>query len=147
MSWYKEYIQKSKFFGTTRRAVDLEWLYPPFRAKIETLLEKAKAAGLDVMVFETYRSQARQAQLYKQGATKIKTNGMHHFGVACDIVFKTPAGNPTWKGPWESLGAIGRGCGLYWGGDWKSFKDSPHFQLIPATKEAQGMIRKGIYPE
>lgn len=30
---------------------------------------------------------------------------------------------------WQNLGKIGRDCGLEWAGDWKSFREFPHFQL------------------
>lgn len=74
---------------------------------------------------------------------------MHHFGVATDIVFRTENNNPTWNGScdWDKLGQIGRDLGLYWGGDWKSFRDCPHFQLIPALWENQARIINDEYPQ
>lgn len=30
---------------------------------------------------------------------------------------------------WQRLGLIGQLCNLEWGGNWKKFKDYPHFQL------------------
>jgi peptidoglycan L-alanyl-D-glutamate endopeptidase CwlK len=49
---------------------------------------------------------------------------------AFDIAFMS-AGKASWSDamPWDQAGAIGRSLGLEWGGDWKSFKDRPHFQL------------------
>lgn len=49
---------------------------------------------------------------------------------AFDIAFMSN-GAASWADsmPWAKAGAIGRGLGLEWGGDWKSFVDRPHFQL------------------
>lgn len=33
-----------------------------------------------------------------------------------------------------------------WGGDWKDFRDRPHFQMILATPAEQTKIIKGQYP-
>jgi hypothetical protein len=147
-NWYKDYILKqTKYVNTLRIAKDLDWLYPPFRERVECLLKLLADSGLRMMVFETYRSQARQKSLYSKGATKIKENGMHHYGMACDIVFATKKGNPTWNGDWAKFGSIvHRIPGIYWGGDWKSFQDCPHVQGCAATVDAQNEIRKGNYP-
>ncbi|MNU44069.1 Peptidoglycan L-alanyl-D-glutamate endopeptidase CwlK precursor [compost metagenome] len=49
---------------------------------------------------------------------------------AFDIAFMRD-GKASWSDlePWSQAGALGRALGLEWGGDWKSFKDRPHFQL------------------
>ncbi|RDH97011.1 M15 family metallopeptidase [Caldimonas thermodepolymerans] len=49
---------------------------------------------------------------------------------AFDIAFMRD-GKASWADsePWDKVGAIGRSLGLEWGGDWKTFKDRPHFQL------------------
>jgi hypothetical protein len=33
------------------------------------------------MIFETYRSQERQQVLFEQGATQLRTVGVHHHGL------------------------------------------------------------------
>lgn len=145
MNWYKEKIQPDPLFLNPSRVIDRHLLYPPFADLIIALYTEARNAGLNVEIFETYRSERRQYELFLASATKKIKNGMHHYGVACDVVFKDKKGNWTWVGDWKTLGKIGRELGLFWGGDWKSFVDCPHFQYIPATQEAQGLIIAGIY--
>jgi hypothetical protein len=31
---------------------------------------------------------------------------------------------------YAQVGGIGKGLGLEWGGDWPSFPDEPHFQIV-----------------
>ena len=55
---------------------------------------------------------------------------MHQWGVAFD--FYRNDGKGTFydnDGFFAKVGKIGKKCGLEWGGDWKSPKDQPHFQL------------------
>lgn len=76
------------------------------------------------------------AGLYDIGdieAMSIKTKTLssnHMSGRAADFV---PAknGKPWWDAPeevWQIMGEIGESCGLKWGGRWKDFPDSPHFE-------------------
>lgn len=54
----------------------------------------------------------------------------HMDGTACDFV-PVKDGKTWWTAPdavWETMGLIGEECGLKWGGRWKDFKDSPHFE-------------------
>jgi hypothetical protein len=47
---------------------------------------------------------------------------------AFDIAFVVGAGEVTWEGPWELVGAMAEHLGLTWGGHFKSFQDKPHFE-------------------
>ncbi len=108
-------------------------------------LALAMTRGLDIRLFETYRSLERQAELYKKGYTKLKKGSMHQYGAAFDIVFndREPWGP---KHPWQKLGQVGRDLGLYWGGDWRGAWDKPHFQIVPANYKYHQKIRKGKFP-
>lgn len=59
----------------------------------------------------------------------------HNYGVANDIVFDAdpvkPALQASWgsKFPWDKMGALGQAMGLEWAGAWKTFRESPHFQI------------------
>ena len=132
----------------TGRVTDLDVLYPPFACSVIKLFAKARIEQLFVCLFETYRSQERQLELFNKGATKLKKNGMHHFGIAADLVFLDPEKNPSWDDTydWARLGKIGQDFGLEWGGSWNNFVDKPHFQLIPATVAEQQKIIKEEYP-
>ncbi len=112
-------------------------LYPPFDAKIDALLLAAHEKGLNVGLFQGYRSFEEQAILYSKGRSrpgKIITNAkpgqsLHNYGIAADIVFRVN-GEWSWvlKHPWEKLGKLGKELGLKWGGDFKRLKDFPHFE-------------------
>lgn len=117
-------------------------LHPETAIRLGVLLYLAKAAGLPVMLFEGWRSAERQTALYSQGRDgmggKVVTNAKagqswHCYGLACDVVFVTPEGAPTWERPtadWQRLGLIGEQAGFMWGGRFKS-PDSPHFEWHP----------------
>jgi len=147
MNWYEEKIKNNKYFLSEEIISDVNMLYPRFRFLILRLFAEAKREGLNVRIYETYRSQARQRVLFERGHSELVKNGMHHFGIASDVVFLDEKDNYIWRGDWDKLGAIGRNLGLYWGGDWKTFKDNPHFQLVPATSEDQYRIISGTFPD
>ena len=148
MSWYSEKIKINSAYAIVRRINALDILYPPFACLIIKLFAKARSEKLSVCIYETYRSQERQRELFNKGATKLKKNGMHHFGIAADFVFLDIDGNPSWDGKynWARMGKIGQSLGLEWGGSWIDFVDKPHFQLIPAIASAQAEIIKEEYP-
>ena len=87
-------------------------------------MAEAKALGHKLMVFETYRSQQRQEELFKQKKTKLKEVGVHHYGLACDLV-KDINGQPSWDGDFSFLGRLAKKHGLILGGDWGT-PDKPH---------------------
>jgi hypothetical protein len=63
---------------------------------------------MEVMIYETYRSRERQLALFNSGASKLRTIGVHHYGLACDIVRSVgdePVGKVTsvfWAG-WREI--------------------------------------------
>jgi peptidoglycan L-alanyl-D-glutamate endopeptidase CwlK len=49
-------------------------------------------------------------------------------------------GKPVWSTTdpiWQKIGEIGKACGLEWAGDWKDFKEFPHFQYTGGLTIAQ----------
>ena len=92
--------QKSKEI-TNRNFDDIS---PFFAQKLITALAECQAEGYQVELFEGYRSESRQNQLYAQGRTeagKIITHAKagqswHQYGLAGDIVGKT-AGKWDWS--------------------------------------------------
>lgn len=148
MNWHQEKIKKHPQCTNTQLVSDVDILYPPFALAILKIFAKAREAGLGICIYETYRAQERQLELFDKGKTKLKSNGMHHFGVATDIVFFNDKKWPSWDAthPWSRLGEFGKSLGLYWGGDWEDFRDLPHFQLIKATSAEQAKIVNGEYP-
>lgn len=99
------------------------------------------AANPDVQVILTctYRSNLEQAELYSQGRTKpgkIVTNAKpgqskHNSfpSKAFDIAFLTN-GKLDWSpANFKKFADIVKPLGITWGGDFKSLKDAPHYQI------------------
>ena len=125
----------------------LEDLLPQVRSRVEAFLKAAEEAGIDLLVTSTYRDNASQDALYAQGRTapgKVVTNAKagqsyHNFRCAVDVV-PLRNGKPVWdtKDPvWQTVGRLGKAAGLEWAGDWKRFKEFPHFQYTGGLTLAQ----------
>lgn len=83
--FYNQIIIKDSRFHCEERVADLALLEPNTRQKIMNLMAAARKKGIELVVFETYRSKQRQMELYRQGDSKLKTVGGHHYGLACDL--------------------------------------------------------------
>jgi len=144
MNWYNNKIKAHPNYNSKKLTVDIDILYPPFAFLVIKTFALSRSEKLRICIYETYRSQGRQLDLFNQGKTKLSTNGMHHFGVATDIVFLNEKSQPSWDGKynWKRLGEIGKSLGLTWGGDWGW--DNAHFQFIPV--KAQAKIVSTNYP-
>lgn len=85
-------------------------------------------------ITEGLRTVARQRQLVAKGASKTM-NSRHITGHAIDVAFiigkQVRWDWPLYKAFADLMKASAKELGLVveWGGDWKSFKDGPHFQL------------------
>ena len=120
----------------TRACRDLNKLSAKGKIACELFLEKCKKAGLNVLIVETYRSQARQTYLYEQGRTRpgqivtqIKTVGYHNTGNAWDICKNVKGHEYDDYSFFTKCGEIAKSLGIEWGGYWDGFKDTPHFQI------------------
>lgn len=89
---------------------------------------------VDFAVLEGMRTLARQKQLMAAGATRTM-NSRHLTGHAVDIA-PYIGGSVRWDWPlYHQLAAIVKKCAgdeevpVQWGGDWRSFKDGPHWEL------------------
>ncbi len=125
-NFYEDVIRKDKRFNSTKVISAVQLLEPTTRAAVKAIIDEAHEVGLELMVFETYRSQARQTQLFNNGASQLKTVGVHHYGLACDLV-RNVGGKPSWKGDFRKLGKLARKHGLIWGGDWGKSGIKPRF--------------------
>lgn len=140
MSYYTDVIAKSPLFHATAACKSLDMLEPVTRAAVQAILAESAAAGMPLMVFETYRSTERQGALFAQGATQLRTVGVHHYGLAADLV-KDVAGEPSWKGSFAFLGPLAVKHGLIWGGDWgepnlpHGFRDMDHVQRCTLAQQ------------
>lgn len=99
------------------------------------VVERAIAlTPVDFMVTEGLRTLARQAELVRAGASRT-LNSRHLSGHAVDLAALVD-GAVRWDWPLYpriagamKAAAAERGVALVWGGDWKSLRDGPHFEL------------------
>lgn len=151
MSFYTEVLQLHPTFNSVNRISDIMLLEPKTRELVQAIIADAAANGLRLMVYETYRSEQRQQYLFDHGATKLQKVGVHHYGLACDIV-KDINGEPSWKGDFSMLGHLAHHHGLIWGGDWgtpmqkHTFLDSDHVQRCSIGRQA-ALFKGNFYPD
>lgn len=140
-TFYSDVIQKDARFESAARIADPVLLEPVTRRLVEQIVEAAGQMGIPLMIFETFRSQARQLALFNAGASKLRAVGVHNYGLACDLV-REVGGEPSWKGDFSFLGQLARASGLIWGGDWgdatieHSFVDAVHVQRCTIVRQA-----------
>lgn len=105
---------------------------------VKVIRRAIQISKIDFKVLEGVRSVARQRELVKKGASQtMKSRHIHGFAV--DIA-PFVEGQVRWDWPlYYTLAATVKqaakdvGVPVEWGGDWKTFKDGPHWQL-PARK-------------
>ena len=79
-----------------------------------------------------YRSPQEQDELFNKRPKVTNARGwqsIHNYGLAFDIVLIVD-GKAVWtvNQEWKQVADYFKSKGWEWGGDWKSFKDAPHFQ-------------------
>lgn len=89
---------------------------------------------IDFVVIEGIRKIERQRELYKIGATRT-LNSRHLTGHAIDVAAWS-GGEIRWDWPlYKKIAAAFKAAAaelnipIKWGGDWRTFKDGPHFEL------------------
>ena len=101
---------------------------------IKVINRALEISVIDFAVIEGLRTIERQKVLYAAGATKT-LKSRHLTGHAVDLA---PYINGSIRWDWplfykiaDAMKAASKELGipLEWGGDWKSFKDGPHWQL------------------
>jgi D-alanyl-D-alanine carboxypeptidase len=150
-TFYTDVISHDASFDSTLRVADLALLEPITRQLVQSIVATAEKMGISLMIYETYRSQSRQQELFDNGATKLRQVGVHHYGLACDIV-RVVGGEPSWKGDFSFLGQLAHSAGLIWGGDWgapqlkHTFVDSVHLQRCTVARQAD-LFAGNWYPD
>lgn len=106
---------------------------------VKVILEAAKTAKTPFRVLEGLRTAEKQKEYFKKGTSMldgVKKKSKHQLGKAVDIV-PLINGKPVihnWT-PFYPMAANVKaaakklGVKVTWGGDWKSFKDGPHFEI------------------
>jgi peptidoglycan L-alanyl-D-glutamate endopeptidase CwlK len=123
----------------TLSARSLERLQGAHPDLVKVIKRAAAISDLDFTVLEVLRTVDRQRQLVKQGASKTMKSrhlpGADGKSRAVDIAPMID-GKVSWDWPlYHKLAPIIKkaaadvGVPIEWGGDWRTFKDGPHFQL------------------
>lgn len=134
VDFFVKNIVNSPKFNSPNPVSDMDLLLPEFKNKFAQCVVqyKTKYPDQDVVFAETYRSNTLQEQYYNSGASKIKKDGMHHFGIAGDSIFVIN-GKRTYKGDVNLLRKIYKENGLTILGMW----DPLHVQFIAVEEQAQ----------
>jgi peptidoglycan L-alanyl-D-glutamate endopeptidase CwlK len=132
-----------------RSATNIATLHPRAQAAAREFMvlatDIAAKHNLTVKIISGLRSYAEQATLYAKGRTtpgpKV-TNARpgysnHNFGTAWDIGLFKGKRYLTDSPIYTEIGQAARSLGLTWGGDFKSFKDTPHYELPTGHTLAQ----------
>jgi peptidoglycan L-alanyl-D-glutamate endopeptidase CwlK len=109
----------------------LEGVHPDL---VRVIKKAAAMSPLDFTVLEGLRTLDRQKQLMASGATKT-LNSRHLTGHAVDLA-PMIGGTVRWDWPlYHQLAAVVKDAAkaenvpIQWGGDWRTFKDGPHWEL------------------
>lgn len=122
----------SKFNFSKRSEENLRGVHPDLVKVIRRALE---LTDIDFMVIEGKRNEARQRDLVASGKSQTM-NSRHLTGHAVDCAPLINREIP-W-GDWSKFKLVADavlqagkelGIDVEWGGNWKNFKDGPHFQL------------------
>ena len=134
---------------------DVSLLRADVAANCRIWLARCKAAGLPVLITNTVRDKAYQEYLYAQGRTRpgsIVTNGKtptfhsDKAGLAFDFCKNVKGHEYDDAAFFREAAAMAKEMGFSWGGDWKSFPDSPHIQWDNGGKWTGSMILAGQLP-
>ncbi|HGW3687168.1 TPA: M15 family metallopeptidase [Proteus mirabilis] len=129
----------SNFRLSKRSEENLRGVHPDLVKVVHRALE---ITDIDFMVIEGKRNEARQRQLVASGKSQTM-NSRHITGHAVDCA---PLVNN--QIPWNDWSYFKKvadammqaakelGVDIEWGGNWKTFKDGPHFQLTHKTYPA-----------
>jgi peptidoglycan L-alanyl-D-glutamate endopeptidase CwlK len=132
----------------------IETLHPKVRQKaIEFINQVERRLKIQLRVTSALRTWDEQNELFAQGRTKsgkIVTNvrggfSNHNFGLAIDVVPIVNGKADYETNKWDEIAKIGKEIGFDWGGDWKSFKDRPHFEMTfgKTTRELRSLYLFG----
>lgn len=120
-------------FKFSKRSLDnLKGVHPDLVAVAKKALE---LTVIDFIVTEGLRTLDRQRHLISQGASRTMKS-RHLTGHAIDVVATLSPGTVSWKV--KDMTMISKAfkeaskllnIPIVWGGDWKTFKDTPHYEL------------------
>lgn len=119
------------FHFSSRSLRNLEGVHPDLVAVAHRALQVTE---IDFLVTEGLRTREKQIELVRAGASRT-TRSRHLTGHAIDVAAWV-AGEVRWDWPlYEELSRAFKQAAFelkvptVWGGDWKSFRDGPHYEL------------------
>ena len=110
------------------------------------LVEQANKIGIPILITDGFRSIESQNEIYEQGRTSSGAivsyakggESYHNYGLAIDFALLNQDtsisydlqrdSNGNGEADWFEVARIGKELGFTWGGDWRGFKDYPHFE-------------------
>jgi peptidoglycan L-alanyl-D-glutamate endopeptidase CwlK len=118
-------------------------LHPFVRNEVKVIIQECNTlltGRAKVRIAQGFRSFAEQDALFAQKPKVTNAKGgqsIHNYGFAVDIVLIIDGKEASWdvnkdwdgdkKSDWMECVNVFKKHGWNWGGDWKSFKDMPHF--------------------
>lgn len=138
-------------------------LHPTVAEKRDQLVARAEEKGIEVVITEGFRTIEEQEEIYERGRSEegnIVTyaeggESYHNYGLAIDFALRNKNekviwdteydGNGNGKSDWMEVVAIAKELGFDWGGDWRRFKDYPHFQMDMGYRIRE--LKNGFRPE
>ena len=128
----------------------IEQLHPFIKEDVKNLVDTINTSVLTgnakVRVAQGLRTFAEQNALYAKGRTapgpKVTNakggDSIHNYGLAIDIVLIIDGKTASWdtkkdfdrdqQSDWMEVVQVFKKAGFSWGGDWRTFKDMPHFE-------------------
>lgn len=135
--------------SNTAQCRDITELNPLCQILLNKAIEEIKAAGINPLVVETYRSQVRQNYLYEQGRTRPGAkvtqtlSSVHTLRNAVDVIPQrridgkmTAIWNANDKETKKIISVMQK-YGFEAGANWSNSPDSPHFQIKGVSKTAK----------
>lgn len=138
-----EYEKLKDELGSFDRRTEQKISSLSIRAQREAreFMARALSHGVNVKIISGTRTYQEQNQLFRQGRygnsgpviTRARGGqSNHNFGIAWDIgIFGEDGSYSTSQSDYDAVAEYAVGS-LVWGGSWRSFKDSPHYQLATA---------------
>lgn len=114
----------------------LELLHPKAKPLFKSFIEDCENYfNITLRIVQGLRTIQEQDEIYAQGRTKpgkIVSNApggtsFHNYGLAIDLV-EIVNNQANWNFDYSKLVPFANKYGLFWGGNFKSIKDKPHFQ-------------------
>lgn len=140
---YFSKIKQSDVYDSVKPVRNTDLLLPDFyNALVYCFNEyQKKYPSQRTYITETYRSNSLQLKYYKTGKSKIRKNGMHHYGIAADIAYLIND-KLSYKGDYSYLRKIFKDNNLTVL-DW----ELGHVQFIPVSEQSE--LREEIenYPD